>query len=119
MRLLRADSEGLELEDVHEGSKPYAILSHRWLQANEEVTYADIVAGKGIDKLQQKLGWNKLHWCRQQAVKDGLRYVWLDTACISSGEAIHGNRDWFSTDFRVQTHGIGTALEDDVRHEHS
>lgn len=101
MRLLRADTEALELKDVPEGSKKYAILSHRWLPSCEEVTYKDIESGKSIDCLRLKGGWNKLNWCRQQAVKDGLQYFWADTACIDKSssqeltESINAMYRWY------------------------
>lgn len=101
MRLLRADTEDLELEDIPDGSKKYAILSHRWLPAAEEVTYKDLVSGPGNDNLREKAGWNKLIWCRQQAVLDGLQYVWADTACIDKSssqeltESINAMYRWY------------------------
>ena len=101
MRLLRANTEDLELVDVPDGSKKYAILSHRWLPAHEEVTYADITSNKGSESLRQKRGWKKLDWCRQQAVKDGLKYVWADTACIDKSssqeltESINAMYRWY------------------------
>jgi hypothetical protein len=54
---------------------PYAILSHTWIQG-EEVTYNDLVAGRGKDN-------SKLRFCAQQARRDGLDYFWVDTCCIN------------------------------------
>lgn len=101
MRLLRADTEQLELEDVPNGSEKYAILSHRWLQAREEILYDDIASNKNIESLRSKAGWKKLNWTRQQAVKDGLCYVWADTACIDKrssqelAESINSMYKWY------------------------
>lgn len=99
MRLLRADTEELKLEDVPDGTRKYAVLSHRWLPPHEEVTYADITSNK--NSLQAKKGWSKLNWCRQQAVKDGLQYIWADTACIDKSssqeltESINAMYRWY------------------------
>ena len=58
---------------------PYAILSHTWRQDNEEVTFEDIINGTGKDKL----GYEKIRFCREQARQDGLLYFWIDTCCIN------------------------------------
>lgn len=59
---------------------PYAILSHRWEEdANQEVSYADIVEGRGRDKA----GFQKISFCAEQAFQDGLQYFWVDTCCIN------------------------------------
>jgi hypothetical protein len=54
---------------------PYAILSHTWIHG-EEVTYSDLVAGRGKNN-------SKLRFCAQQARRDGLDYFWVDTCCIN------------------------------------
>jgi hypothetical protein len=54
---------------------PYAILSHTWIKG-KEVTYNDLVAGRGKDN-------SKLQFCAQQARRDGLDYFWVDTCCIN------------------------------------
>lgn len=56
----------------------YAILSHRWGRDEDEVTYADIVSGVG----DTKAGYKKLKFCAQQAERDNLQYMWVDTCCI-------------------------------------
>ena len=57
---------------------PYAILSHTWGQDHEEVTFEDMVNDSG----QDKAGRGKIKFCADQAAKDGLRYVWVDSCCI-------------------------------------
>ena len=62
MRLLRTDIEELKLENVKEEDAKYAILSHRWLADEEEVTFNDLVhSGRDI---RAKEGWKKLEYCR-------------------------------------------------------
>ena len=58
---------------------PYAILSHMWGQDEEEVTFDDIINGTRKDKL----GYEKIRFCGEQARHDGLRYFWVDTCCIN------------------------------------
>jgi hypothetical protein len=76
---------------------PYAILSHRWGSANEEVTFEDMVAGLG----QDNFGYAKLEFCGEQARKDSLKYFWVDTCCIKKSsdselsEAINSMYRWY------------------------
>ncbi|KAL5374449.1 hypothetical protein DPSP01_011902 [Paraphaeosphaeria sporulosa] len=80
MRLLRRHSENdYSLTRFIDGAiPPYAILSHRWGQDNEEVTLEDIMNGTG----KSKTGYRKIQLCAEQAVRDGLEYFWVDTCCI-------------------------------------
>jgi len=65
----------------------YAILSHRWENDEEEVTFEDM--DKGIDKgsAQGKAGYKKIEFCSEQAAKDGLRYFWVDSCCIKKSDS--------------------------------
>jgi hypothetical protein len=54
------------------------ILSHRWGNPADEVSFEDMLNGRQ----EGKRGYMKLiGWCKQ-AHKDGLHYVWVDTCCI-------------------------------------
>ncbi|KAH7347002.1 hypothetical protein BKA66DRAFT_516949 [Pyrenochaeta sp. MPI-SDFR-AT-0127] len=55
---------------------PYAILSHTWGADAEEVTFEDSATGDG----KAKPGYKKIHLCREQALRDGLQYFWIDTS---------------------------------------
>ena len=57
---------------------PYAILSHTWGQENEEVTFEEMVEGSG----RGKTGYEKIKFCGKEAVKEGLKYFWVDSCCI-------------------------------------
>ena len=78
MRLLNAET--LDLEEFENNSIPkYAILSHTW--EHDEVSFKDM---RGFSKPKRKLGYNKIRYACQQAKKDGLRYVWVDTCkCLA------------------------------------
>ena len=94
MRLL--NTESMRLEEFH-GSNipPYAILSHTW--SKEEASFQDLVGGDapGLH------GYKKIIGCRNQAVSDGHRYVWVDTCCIDKtssaelSEAINSMFCWY------------------------
>lgn len=54
----------------------YAILSHTW--GSDEVTYHDW-KNLSISDVKLKAGCAKIMACREQAVRDGLEWVWVDT----------------------------------------
>ena len=100
MRLLRrAPNGGFCLtEDFVGGSIPsYAILSHTWGPDSEEVTFQDVMNGKGEDKA----GYEKIRFCADQAHRHGLLYFWIDTCCINKEnntelvEAINSMFRWY------------------------
>jgi hypothetical protein len=82
MRLLKLNDDGSFGLDTFFGRTvpPYAILSHTWGSDNEEVTFKDI-ADSGFSN---KLGYQKLCFCGNQAEADGLHYFWIDTCCIDN-----------------------------------
>ncbi|OQV03579.1 WD domain-containing protein [Cladophialophora immunda] len=82
MRLLERQPDGdlVQREFTDKDAPPYAILSHTWLENNEEeVTFQDVVDGSG----KRKAGWEKIAFCSNRAAADGLRYSWIDTCCIN------------------------------------
>ncbi|CAJ2500084.1 Uu.00g029370.m01.CDS01 [Anthostomella pinea] len=85
MRLLHAKTEKLH-EFFDDQIPEYAILSHTWL--DDEVKFQDMNPGK-------------IRGCCQEAIRDGLEWVWVDTCCIDSTsstelqEAINSMYDWY------------------------
>jgi hypothetical protein len=83
MRLLRCSNGGVfsvTTDLVSEDEiPPYAILSHTWGADTEEVTFQDMTNGVGKDKA----GYEKIRFCGEQALQDGLQYFWVDTCCIN------------------------------------
>src|SRR5689334_18628957 len=57
--------------------------SHTW-QDGEEVTFDDFKNKTG----NHKAGYEKIRFSAQQAQRDGLRYVWVDTCCINKADAV-------------------------------
>lgn len=84
MRLLYTRVEPPQLRNFTAGQTPeYAILSHTWGPAEDEVLFADVQGGtahlkKGYDKV--------LHSCRLAAWQ-GHDYIWIDTCCIDKSSS--------------------------------
>ncbi len=76
MRLLHASTG--EMKDFISDSEipPYAILSHTW--GEEEVTFRDWHA-LSVSELESRAGHLKIAYCCQQAIRDGLDWIWVDT----------------------------------------
>jgi hypothetical protein len=87
MRLLEINTDGklsLTKDLIGDDDIPaYAILSHTW-QDDQEVTFDEMINGTGKDKA----GHHKIHFCAEQAKRDGLRYFWVDTCCINKADAV-------------------------------
>ena len=100
MRLLQYNSDGefSLTKDLVGGEIPeYAILSHTWGTDTEEVTYRDVIDGTG----KNKVGYEKIRFCGEQARRDGFQYFWVDTCCIDKSnnnelaEAINSMFRWY------------------------
>jgi len=100
MRLLQYNTDGefSLTKDFVSGKIPeYAILSHTWGADTEEVTYRDLIDGTG----ENKVGYEKLRFCGEQAGHDSLQYFWVDTCCIDKSnntelaEAINSMFRWY------------------------
>jgi hypothetical protein len=90
MRFLVQDSKGgfSLTKDLVKDIPAYAILSHTWGDDDQEVTYEDLTENSG----KSKAGYQKIRFCGEQAVRDGLRYFWVDTCCIDKSNAVELQR---------------------------
>ncbi|KAI1762379.1 heterokaryon incompatibility protein-domain-containing protein [Hypoxylon sp. FL1150] len=79
MRLLNSCSGEMRTFMSYADVPLYAILSHTWDE--DEVSYQDwqMLPWPAI---QAKKGFQKIEYCCQQAARDGLEWVWVDTCCI-------------------------------------
>jgi len=99
MRLLDInDGENIKLTEFFGSTiPPYAILSHTWGPADEEVSLRDILDNTG----KNKAGFSKIEFCRRRATSDDLQYFWIDTCCIDKSssaeltEAINSMFHWY------------------------
>lgn len=75
MRLLSTQTKYPELSDFSTKDKipEYAILSHTW--GKDEVRYEEL----SDPSSRKKKGYQKILWCCQQAAKDNINWVWVDT----------------------------------------
>jgi hypothetical protein len=100
MRLLSLQRGQLRLtEYTNRDCPPYAVISHRWLEDAEEVTFKEVINGQGI--AESKAGYRKIEFCRRRATQDGIEHFWIDTCCIDKtnntelSEAINSMFGWY------------------------
>ena len=105
MRLLKFDNAinrnedfDFTLRDYHNEVPPYAILSHRWGDVDDEVSYLDL-QNKAL--AVKKPGYQKIKSFCIKALGDGLTHAWVDTCCIDKtssaelSEAINSMFEWY------------------------
>ncbi|UKZ74647.1 hypothetical protein TrVFT333_002317 [Trichoderma virens FT-333] len=98
MRLLHATKWHMADFLSDDVTPQYAILSHTW--GLDEVTYHDW-RNLSLSDVKLKAGCAKILACREQAVRDGLEWVWVDTCCIDKSssaeltEAINSMFRWY------------------------
>ncbi|KAF8862778.1 HET-domain-containing protein [Acephala macrosclerotiorum] len=123
MRLLQIDDNGnfSFTKNLLDPEIPlYAILSHTWGKDNEEVTFQDIENGAGESEpsYKNKAGYKKILFCLKQAVKDGLKYFWVDSCCINKkdsaevSEAIISMFRWYSNARHCYVYLIDVSAHD-------
>ncbi|KDR77344.1 hypothetical protein GALMADRAFT_32921, partial [Galerina marginata CBS 339.88] len=96
MRLLEVHQ--LKLEEFNERKRPdYAILSHTWGEGEVSLQDLSTPAATTMD------GYRKIKKCRELAIQDGFKYVWIDTCCIDKtssaelSEAINSMYNWYQS----------------------
>ena len=91
MRLLNTRTK--QFEEFFDEIPPYAILSHTW--GSNELTFKHTEQNGYVPS-------QKIDGCCERALRDGLRYVWVDTCCIDKSssaelsEAINSMWDWYA-----------------------
>ncbi len=106
MHLLNTSTK--KLTEFVDNTPPYAILSHTWDLAEEEVGFEDLEAlhqGSpdcgSTHPVALRSGYKKIQRCCEQARCDGLDWVWVDTCCIDKNsstvlsEAINSMFSWY------------------------
>lgn len=97
MRLLKC-TEKTVVEFVGDSIPRYAILSHTWEDKDDEVVFSDLENGS---EYHSKKCWPKVESSCEQALRDGLEYIWIDTICIDKSssaelsEAINSMFKWY------------------------
>ena len=111
MRLIEAKTLK-QVEVTDETVKRYAILSHRWRE--QEVNFK---AFQDLRAASEMKGFAKIRMSCNQAVQDGLEYIWVDTCCIDKdssaelSEAINSMYRWY------QASSVCYAFLEDVHGE--
>ncbi|KAI5988502.1 heterokaryon incompatibility protein-domain-containing protein, partial [Pisolithus marmoratus] len=99
----QAESEYDILEELDDEATSYAISSHRW---GEEVTYKEMMGlmkmeTRKRDEVRKRYGYQKIINSCEQAMKDGYKWLWIDTCCIDKrssselSEAINSMYRWY------------------------
>ena len=83
MWLLEASTYLLHEFIDSENAPPYLILSHTW--EGDEVSFRD-VQDQSPD-LSNKSGYVKIRYICEQALHDGIDWVWVDTCCIDKSSS--------------------------------
>lgn len=84
MRLLVTKSYPLEIRSFAASDTPeYAILSHTWGPADDEVSFSDIFEGTS----GSKKSYSKVRKSCEIAAKHGFDYIWIDTCCINKSSS--------------------------------
>lgn len=96
MRLLHAKDHYFD-EFFDDNCPDYAILSHRWFDQKQELTYRDFVDGKKRDTK----GYHKIMATCGKALAHKYDWIWVDTCCIDKTssaeltEAINSMFRWY------------------------
>jgi hypothetical protein len=100
MRLINTHT--LRIEETHNDNRRYAILSHTWGSANDEVTLKEMTAIWLWPSTRNKSGYVKIEkLCEIARDVYNLDWVWADTCCIDRtscaelSEAINSMFRWY------------------------
>ncbi|KAF3011679.1 hypothetical protein E8E14_007192 [Neopestalotiopsis sp. 37M] len=104
----------IELERYSQESK-YAILSHRWGKAEDEITFQDMLSGS--DLVRAKVGYEKLEGCCRQAHQDGHERVWDDTCCIDKSSSAELSEAITSMYSYYENSQVCYAFLDDIKRD--
>ncbi|KAF2866292.1 heterokaryon incompatibility protein-domain-containing protein [Massariosphaeria phaeospora] len=85
MRLIHTTT--LHMQEFMRVNQPYAILSHTWGAAGDEVSYHEMIAPELSQTTLRKPGYVKIAKCCEIARKYGLEFAWVDTCCIDKSSS--------------------------------
>jgi hypothetical protein len=105
----------MKLHSFQEGKTPdYVILSHTW--HDDEVLFEDL---QDISRASKKAGFAKIRFCCNQALKDHVKFVWIDTCCIDKtsstelSEAINSMYRWYREAIECYAYLIDVSISAD------
>ncbi|KAI6158981.1 heterokaryon incompatibility protein-domain-containing protein [Pisolithus thermaeus] len=99
------DPEREVMKELDDENTRYAILSHRW---GAEVDYKEMtrlmkMEERKRNEVRQRSGYQKIIESCKQAMKDGYKWLWVDTCCIDKRssseltEAINSMYRWYQS----------------------
>lgn len=115
MRLINCSTLQVE-EFSNVDVPPYAILSHTW--GDDEVLFADLPFRRAT---KSRKAYRKIGFTCAQALRDGLKYAWIDTCCIDKSssaelsEAINSMFAWYRSSTRCYAYlsdVLGAEVDD-------
>lgn len=81
-KMILIDTATLKLHDFPNSDHRYAILSHTWGPAGEEVSYDEMMASERSVTTLVKPGYDKIvRTCEIARANYNLPYAWVDTCC--------------------------------------
>lgn len=86
MRLLEWNSAGeftLTRDFSGDDVPKYAILLHTWGADTDEASFKDLMNCTGTSKP----GHKRIRLCGEQAIRDGLLFIWVDICCIDKSSS--------------------------------
>jgi len=84
MRLLKLQGDRISITKFDKNPPKYAILSHTWDAAEDEVLYGDLAQEE--EEAKNKRGYEKIEFCAKQTASHNLEYFWIDTCCIDKAD---------------------------------
>lgn len=100
--MILIDTVTLALCEFPNSDERYAILSHTWGPACDEVTYDEMMSPQRSAATKAKPGYQKItRTCKIAREKYHLQYAWIDTCCINKdssailSEAINSMYRWY------------------------
>ncbi|KAK7458730.1 hypothetical protein VKT23_009729 [Stygiomarasmius scandens] len=81
MRLLH--TEDFTLTEFHANIPIYAILSHTWLEKEDEINFQDIRNLDDARKREKATSWSKVAKACEYARKHSFKWIWIDSCCIN------------------------------------
>jgi hypothetical protein len=100
--MILIDTATFALQAFPNSDQRYAILSHTWGLAGDEVTFEEMVSPERLEATMSKPGYSKIvKTCEIARNKYDLPFVWIDTCCINKAssaelsEAINSMFRWY------------------------
>jgi len=83
MRLINTSTLRLKTFSTSKTTPPFAILSHTWVEAEDEISLEDMVRNSPSLEKEKRYGFGKIKTtCQLAREKYNLEYAYVDSCCI-------------------------------------